>query len=60
MQLQRACDTRDLVEVMPDTERIDRDPGVDVRTRAEGQRAVSDVLQLRSEDGEWRVEALTG
>ena len=33
---------------------------VEVRTRAEGQQAVSDVLELRSEDGEWRVEALTG
>ena len=33
---------------------------VDVRTRAAGQEAVSDVLELRDEDGEWRVEALTG
>jgi hypothetical protein len=33
---------------------------VDVRTRAEGQQAITDVLELRSEDGEWRVEALTG
>jgi hypothetical protein len=33
---------------------------VAVRTRAEGQRAVSDVLELRSENGEWRVEALAG
>jgi hypothetical protein len=33
---------------------------VDVRTRAAGQQAVSDVLELRDEDGEWRVEALTG
>jgi hypothetical protein len=33
---------------------------VAVRTRAEGQQAVSDVLELRSENGEWRVEALSG
>ena len=33
---------------------------VTVRTRAEGQQAVSDVLELRSQDGEWRVEALSG
>jgi hypothetical protein len=33
---------------------------VAVRTRAEGQQAVSDVLELRSENGEWRVEALAG
>jgi hypothetical protein len=33
---------------------------VDVRTRAKGQQSVSDVLELRREDGEWRVEALTG
>jgi hypothetical protein len=31
---------------------------VEVRTRAEGQQAAADVLELRSEDGEWRVEAL--
>jgi hypothetical protein len=31
---------------------------VEVRTRAEGQLTVPDVLELRSEDGEWRVEAL--
>ena len=31
---------------------------VTVRTRAEGQAAVADVLQLRREGGEWRVEAL--
>jgi hypothetical protein len=33
---------------------------VEVRTRAEGQQSVSDVLEMRREDGEWRVEALTG
>jgi hypothetical protein len=33
---------------------------VEVRTSAEGQETVSDVLELRSEDGEWRVEALAG
>jgi hypothetical protein len=33
---------------------------VEVRTRAEGQQSVSDVLELRSENGEWRVEALSG
>jgi hypothetical protein len=33
---------------------------VDVRTRAQGQQSVSDVLELRREHGEWRVEALTG
>ncbi len=33
---------------------------VEVRTRAEGQQTVSDVLELRREDGEWRVEALAG
>jgi stress response protein SCP2 len=33
---------------------------VEVRTRAAGQRAVSEVLQLRRENGEWRVEALGG
>jgi hypothetical protein len=37
-----------------------RSASVEVRTRAEGQRAVPDVLELRSEAGEWRVEALTG
>jgi Putative lumazine-binding len=31
---------------------------VKVRTRAEGQQTVSDVLELRRQDGEWRVEAL--
>jgi hypothetical protein len=31
---------------------------VEIRTRAEGQGAVSDVLELRSEDDEWRIEAL--
>ena len=31
---------------------------VEIRTRAEGQGAVPDVLELRSEDGEWRIEAL--
>jgi hypothetical protein len=33
---------------------------VEIRTRAEDQRTVSDVLELRKEDGEWRVEALSG
>jgi hypothetical protein len=33
---------------------------VEVRTRAQGQQSVSDVLELRRERGEWRVEALTG
>ena len=33
---------------------------VDVRTRAAGQAAVSGVLELRDENGEWRVEALSG
>jgi hypothetical protein len=33
---------------------------VEVRTRAEGQERVTDVLELRNENGEWRVEALTG
>jgi hypothetical protein len=31
-----------------------------VRTRAAGQAEVADVLELRREDGEWRVEALGG
>ena len=31
---------------------------VNVRTSAAGQRTVSDVLELRDENGEWRVEAL--
>jgi hypothetical protein len=31
---------------------------VEIRTRAEGKGAVSEVLELRSEDGEWRIEAL--
>jgi hypothetical protein len=38
----------------------ERRASVEVRTRAEGQRAVSNVLELRSENGEWRVEALAG
>ena len=33
---------------------------VNVRTSAAGQRTVSDVLELRDENGEWRVEALSG
>jgi hypothetical protein len=33
---------------------------VSVRTRATGQAVVSDVLLLRRERGEWRVEALGG
>jgi hypothetical protein len=33
---------------------------VEVRTSAEGQQTLSDVLELRREDGEWRVEALAG
>jgi hypothetical protein len=33
---------------------------VDVRTSAKGQETVSDVLELRREGGEWRVEALGG
>ena len=33
---------------------------VDVRTRASGQETVSNVLELRNENGEWRVEALSG
>ena len=33
---------------------------VEVRTRATGQAVVEDVLDLRREDGEWRVEALAG
>ena len=33
---------------------------VRVRTRASGQAVVSDVLVLRREGGEWRVEALGG
>jgi hypothetical protein len=33
---------------------------VEITTRAEGQAEVSDVLELRREGGEWRVEALTG
>jgi hypothetical protein len=39
VQLQRTCDARDLVEVMPDAERIDRDPGVDVGTRGDRRRS---------------------
>jgi hypothetical protein len=31
---------------------------VEVRTRADGQRGLSNVLELRREDGEWRIEAL--
>ena len=31
---------------------------VDVRTRASGQETVSNVLELRNENGQWRVEAL--
>jgi hypothetical protein len=31
---------------------------VEIVTRAEGQAAVADVLELRREDGGWRVEAL--
>jgi hypothetical protein len=33
---------------------------VGVRTRARGQAAVADVLELRRQDGEWRVDALGG
>ena len=33
---------------------------VEIRTRAEGQALVSNVLELRREAGEWRVEALAG
>jgi len=33
---------------------------VDVRTRASGQETVSNVLELRNENGQWRVEALSG
>ncbi|MGH2847314.1 MAG: hypothetical protein ACRDL0_15055, partial [Thermoleophilaceae bacterium] len=33
---------------------------VEVTTRASGQAEVPDVLELRREDGEWRVEALGG
>jgi hypothetical protein len=33
---------------------------VDVRTRASGQESVSNVLELRTENGQWRVEALSG
>jgi hypothetical protein len=33
---------------------------VEVLTRAQGQQAVSDVLELRRENGQWRVEALGG
>jgi len=33
---------------------------VSVRTRAGGQAVVSDVLVLRRQGGEWRVEALAG
>jgi hypothetical protein len=33
---------------------------VDVVTRAAGQAEVPDVLELRREQGEWRVEALGG
>ena len=33
---------------------------VSVRTRARGQATVSDVLLLRRERGEWRVQALGG
>jgi hypothetical protein len=32
----------------------------DVRTRAAGQAEVADVVELRREGGEWRVEALGG
>jgi hypothetical protein len=33
---------------------------VEITTRAAGQAEVPDVLELRRERGEWRVEALTG
>jgi hypothetical protein len=33
---------------------------VDITTRAAGQAEVPDVLELRREGGEWRVEALSG
>lgn len=33
---------------------------VDVRTRAAGQAEADDVLELRREGGEWRLEALGG
>jgi hypothetical protein len=33
---------------------------VDITTRAAGQAEVTDVLELRREGGEWRVEALSG
>ena len=33
---------------------------VEIRTSAEGQETVPDELELRREDGEWRVEALAG
>jgi hypothetical protein len=33
---------------------------VSITTRAAGQATLNDVLELRREDGEWRVEALGG